>query len=64
MAASPSLNTGDRRWLLSTLAALDRRAFTDEGQRRLEALGYDVVRDADVPVVVVHAVTRLPDDAG
>ena len=38
VAAAPSLNTGDRRWLLSTVAALDRRRFTDAAQAAVVAL--------------------------
>jgi hypothetical protein len=37
LAAAPSLNTGDRRWLVQTIAALDRRHFTDDAQRDLVA---------------------------
>ena len=38
LAAAPSLNTGDRRWLVSTAAGLDRRLFTDEAQAELVTL--------------------------
>ena len=37
LGAAPSLNTGDRRWLVTTIAALDRRRFTDDAQRQLAA---------------------------
>lgn len=37
LTAAPSLNTGDRRWLVSTVAAFDRRLFTDEAQAALVA---------------------------
>jgi hypothetical protein len=37
LGAAPSLNTGDRRWLVTTVAAFDRRRFTDEAQRQLVA---------------------------
>ncbi len=37
LAAAPSLNTGDRRWLVTTAAAFDRRRFTDDAQRQLTA---------------------------
>lgn len=35
LAAAPSLNTGDRRWLVTTIATLDRATFTDAAQRQL-----------------------------
>ena len=34
LGAAPSLNTGDRRWLVTTIAALDRGRFTDDAQRQ------------------------------
>ena len=37
LGAAPSLNTGDRRWLVSTIAALDRGRFTDDAQQQLTA---------------------------
>ena len=37
LSAAPSLNTGDRRWLVTTVAALDRRRFADDAQRQLVA---------------------------
>ncbi len=37
LAAAPTLNTGDRRWLVTTIAAFDRRHFTDDAQRVLVA---------------------------
>jgi hypothetical protein len=37
LGAAPSLNTGDRRWLVTTIAALDRGRFTDDAQRQLAA---------------------------
>jgi hypothetical protein len=37
LGAAPSLNTGDRRWLVTTIAALDRGCFTDDAQRQLVA---------------------------
>ena len=37
LGAAPSLNTGDRRWLVTTIAALDRSRFTDDAQRQLAA---------------------------
>jgi hypothetical protein len=57
LGAAPALNTGDRRWLVSTVAGIDRRSFTDGAQRRLvdllargraaiaSAHGSDAVRD-------------------
>ena len=35
LGAAPALNTGDRRWFVSTVAGINRRPFTDEAQRRL-----------------------------
>jgi hypothetical protein len=35
LAAAPSLNTGDRRWLVATIAELDRATFTDAAQWQL-----------------------------
>ena len=35
LGAAPALNTGDRRWFVSTVAGIDRRPFTDDAQRRL-----------------------------
>jgi hypothetical protein len=46
LGAAPLLNTGDRALFVSTVAVLDRRAFSDEGQRLL--VGF-----------VNHARTRL-----
>ncbi len=37
LAVAPTLNTGDRRWLVTTVAAFDRRHFTDEAQHVLVA---------------------------
>jgi hypothetical protein len=50
LAAAPSLNTGDRQWLTTTVAALDRRAFTDEAQRML----VDAVARGDARVRAVQ----------
>jgi Ca-activated chloride channel family protein len=63
LKAAPSLNTGDRRWLLSTVATLDRRAFDDGTQQRLAALiaaGRDRLRTAADP----EAVRRAGERAG
>lgn len=63
LKAAPSLNTGDRRWLLSTVATLDRRAFDDGTQGRLVALmaaGRDRLRAA----ADAEAVRRAGDRAG
>lgn len=37
LGAAPSLNTGDRQWLVTTVAAMDRRRFTDDAQVQLVA---------------------------
>ena len=37
LGAVPALNTGDRRWLVTTIAVLDRRRFTDAAQQAVVA---------------------------
>jgi hypothetical protein len=63
LAAAPSLNTGDRHWLVTTVGALDRRSFTDDAQRELVgafARGQGRLRGAHDPA----AARSLAEDAG
>jgi hypothetical protein len=63
LTAAPSLNTGDRRWLVTTVAAADRRAFTDEAQRTL----VDALRRGQNRIQArpgVEAARALADEAG
>lgn len=63
LGAAPALNTGDRRWLVSTIASFDRRRFTDDAQRTLVA----AVARGRARVQAVHdagAARALVEDAG
>ena len=37
LGAAPTLNTGDRRWLVTTVAVFDSTRFTDEAQQAIVA---------------------------
>jgi len=63
LGMAPSLNTGDRRWLVTTAAALDRRRLTDEAQRQLVA----AIARGEARVRGCHgadAARQLAEDAG
>jgi hypothetical protein len=61
LGAAPRLNTGDRRWLVATVAALDRAAFTDQAQAEAVALlarGRATLAAARTPAAARDAVAR------